>query len=55
MHAHTEKEKLTSSTNIMTGASLLAKEKRALVSFSASPNHCLRKQENINMQKQSDK
>jgi hypothetical protein len=31
----------------MTGASLLAKEKRAFVSFSASPNHCLGKQENI--------
>jgi len=30
---------LTSSTKIITGASLVAKEKRALVSFSASPNH----------------
>lgn len=29
----------TSSTNMMTGANLLAKEKRALVNFSASPNH----------------
>jgi hypothetical protein len=48
MHTRTlKKEKLTSSTNIMTGASLLAKEKRAFVSFSASPNHCLGKQENI--------
>lgn len=34
-------ENSTSSTNIMTGANLLAKEKRALVSFSASPNHCI--------------
>ena len=39
---------LTSSTNIMTGASLLANEKRALVSFSASPNHCIRKKTNVN-------
>jgi len=28
---------------MITGASRLAKEKRAFVSFSASPNHCLRK------------
>ena len=35
--------KRTSSTNMITGASRLAKEKRAFVSFSASPNHCLRK------------
>lgn len=35
--------KHTSSTNMMTGANRLAKEKRAFVSFSASPNHCLKK------------
>jgi hypothetical protein len=35
--------KHTSSTNMITGASRLAKEKRAFVSFSASPNHCLKK------------
>jgi hypothetical protein len=34
------KPKSTSSTNIITGASRLAKEKSAFVSFSASPNHC---------------
>lgn len=34
---------LTSSTKIITGASLVAKEKRALVSFSASPNHYAKK------------
>jgi hypothetical protein len=27
---------------MITGASRLAKEKRAFVSFSASPNHCLK-------------
>lgn len=35
--------KLTSSMNMITGASLLANEKRAFVSFSASPNHCIKR------------
>jgi hypothetical protein len=30
---------------MMTGASRLAKEKRAFVNFSASPNHCLKNRE----------
>lgn len=34
---------LTSSTNIITGASLVANEKSAFVSFSASPDHCQEK------------
>jgi len=33
----------TSSTKIITGANRVANEKRALVSFSASPNHYLTK------------
>jgi hypothetical protein len=33
----------------MTGASLLANEKSALVSFSASPNHCISIKKQINI------
>lgn len=42
---------MTSSTKTITGANLLAKEKRAFVSFSASPNHCAYIHTTINIRK----